>query len=308
MRIRAFIEEYFWIDDAETAKLVPFRFRKPQEKYYALLAEEYLESTNFRGLREIILKARKEGFTSLVLAIFCALLLISKDPIRFLEISYKDDATKQHFRRAKVYILSYYAKKFGINPADVVKSDVEKYLEKIVFKSINEGSEMVLALNGASFYVGTASTRTGERGGTVQGVLFTEAAFYPNTGILRADEIIESTKNQIHVGTGMVFLETTANGANFFQGLWNKAVAGVVDYRPRFFSWRDFYTDEEFEIIRRSFADDAMLRQEYPDTPDEAFILSGSPFFNKQTLLAMQTIAGGSKPIYKGDLLTSKTL
>lgn len=304
MRIRAFIEEYFWIDDAETAKLVPFKFRKPQEKYYALLCADYLERNEFRGAREIILKARKEGFTSMVLAIFCAVLLLSKDPIRFLEISYKDDATKQHFRRAKIYILSYYAKKFNIDPSLVVTGDVQKNLEKIVFKTLNEGSEMVLAHNGASFYVGTASTRTGERGGTVQGVLFTEAAFYPNTGILRADEIIESTKSQLHVGTGMVFIETTANGANFFQSLWNKAVAKIIDYKPRFFSWRDFYTEQEFAIVKGEFADESMLRQEYPETPNEAFILSGSPFFNKNTLLTMQRLADQIKPIYQGDLLT----
>lgn len=308
MKIKEFIEEYFWIDDAETAQLVPFKFRKPQEKYYALLCSDYLQKNNFRGAREIILKARKEGFTSLILAIFCALMLMSKDPVRYLEISYKDDATKQHFRRAKVYILSYFAKHLGIDPRDVVKSDVQKYLEKNIFKSISEGSELVLGHNGASFYVGTASTRTGERGGTVQGVLFTEAAFYPNTGILRADEIIESTKSQLHVGTGMVFLETTANGANFFQELWNKAVAGVIDYHPRFFSWRDFYTEEEFKVVAGEFADEAMLRQEYPETPQEAFILSGSPFFNRNTLLAMQQVVNAVKPIYTGDLLTKQTL
>jgi len=304
MRIRAFIEEYFWIDDAETAKLVPFKFRKPQEKYYAQLLSDYLERDNFKGAREIILKARKEGFTSMILAIFCAVLLLSKDPVRFLEISYKDDATKQHFRRAKIYILSYFAKRLGVDPSLVVTGDVQKNLEKIIFKTLNEGQEMVLAHNGASFYVGTASTRTGERGGTVQGVLFTEAAFYPNTGILRADEIIESTKSQLHVGTGMVFIETTANGGNFFQELWNKAVARIIDYKPRFFSWRDFYTEAEFATVKGEFADEAMLSQEYPETPDMAFILSGSPFFNKNTLLAMQKVTSQVVPIYKGDLLT----
>lgn len=305
MQIRKFIETYFDIDDPEkNGRLVPFQFRKPQIKFYNLLCETYSEDLNFEGAREIILKARKEGFTSLVLAIFAAIIILSDDPVRFLEISYKDDATKQHFRRIKTYIVSYYRKKLKAPDGGTLDDET---IEKLIFKTINEGSEFVMRHNGASFYVGTASTRTGERGGTVQGVLFTEAAQYPNTGILRAEEIIEATRNQIHVGTGMVFIETTANGVNFFSELWEMAERGLVDYKPRFFSWRDFYTDEEFEVIRKGFKTPEMCRQEYPETPEEAFILSGKPFFNKENLFKIYTYVKTCKPVYVGDLASKRT-
>ena len=183
MKLRNFIEKYFLIDDARTGKIVPFIFRQVQNKYYETLLADYDETKNFTGLREIVLKARKEGVTSFVLALFCADIILNPNPVRYLEISYKDDATSQHFRRAKQFILSYFKQKTNI--------DDERKLEKMIFKSLNEGSEFVLAHNGASFYCGTASTRTGERGGTVQGVLFSEAAFYPDTGIINASEIIE---------------------------------------------------------------------------------------------------------------------
>lgn len=266
MKLRGLIEKYFLIDDAETGQLVPFIFRPVQARYYEDLCKDYSEEENFNGLREMILKARKEGFTSLILGLFAATMILSKHPIRFLEISYKDDATKQHFRRIKTFILSYYKKKTGIED--------ERRLEKQIFKSVNEGSEFVLAKNGASFYVGTASVRTGERGGTVQGCLFSEIAHYPDTGILNASEILEATRNMVAVGSGMIFLESTANSRNHFYRLWQQAKAGEVDYKPRFFSWKEFYTPEQFELIKAGFGDKRLIVQEYPDNDKEAFIAS----------------------------------
>ena len=72
MKIRAFIEQNFLVDHAETGEFVPFKFNSVQSKYYDMLCKDYLENENFSGAREIILKARKEGFTSLILAIFVA--------------------------------------------------------------------------------------------------------------------------------------------------------------------------------------------------------------------------------------------
>jgi len=275
LKFKNFIEDNFLIDNEKTSELVPFHFRLVQQKYYEQLLADYDETKNFTGLREIILKARKEGFTSLILALFCADIIFNKNPVRYLEISYKDDATKQHFRRAKNFILSCYEK----NP-----QKWNRHLENKIFKSINEGSEFVLRQNGASFYVGTASARTGERGGTVQGVLFSESAFYPDTGIITAKEIIEGTRNMVAVGSGMIFQESTANSFNYFKRTWDLARAGQVDYHPRFFSWKEFYTSAEFEIIKQGFTDKALVNQEYPENEIEAFIFSGRTYFDSERL------------------------
>ena len=261
LQIKELIEENFLIDKADTGQYVPFIFNKAQVKYYEELMQTY--NGNLVNVREIILKARKEGFTSLILAIFAAIMFLSKHPVRFLEISYKDDATKQHFRRIKNFILS------------VVEKDHTKWnstLDKKVFRSITEGNEFVLNGNGASFYAGTASVRTGERGGTVQGALFSEAGHYPDTGIINAAEIIEATRNMIAVNSGLVFIESTANGVNFFKKIWDMAEKREVDYRPRFYSWRDFYTENEFNDIKAGFIDKRMIPQEYPANPNEAFL------------------------------------
>jgi len=294
-QIKRFIEENFLIDDPETAEFVPFKFRPIQDKYYCQLLKDYEESNNFDNLREIILKARKEGFTSLVLAIFCAIIILSPNAVRYLEISYKDDATKQHFRRAKNFILSAFQR-------DPSKWDRD--LDRKIFDSVSDGQEFVLKTNKASFYCGTASARTAERGGTVQGVLFSEPAHYPNTGIINASEIIEGTKSMVAVGHGMVFQESTANGMNHYKDTWDMAVRGEVDYRPRFFSWRDFYTEDQFKLICKGFTDKSLIKQEFPETAREAFLSSGRRIFNPEKLEEM--LENVREPLAVGELTDDK--
>lgn len=300
MKIRNFIQDNFLIDHNETGALVPFTFRDVQSKYYDQLCTDYLEDNNFEGAREIDLKARKEGFTSFWLGIFEAITILSNDPVRFLEISYKDDATLQHYRRAQMYVLSYFARKeVGNDLNDIKKIIYDKSFRRKVFLSDTEGEEFVLAHNGASFYVGTASTRTGERGGTVKGVLFTESAHFPDSGgKISANEIIEGTQNMVAVGTGIIVHESTANGFNHFKTRWNQAELGQINYKPRFFSWRDFYTPEQFEIIKMGFSDKSKIPQEYPENPQEAFLHSGTPYFEK---LAMKKYLDSAlEPIQEG--------
>lgn len=267
------------VDDPETGALVPFIFRKVQRKYYEQLKLDYNEDDNFSGAREVILKARKEGFTSMILALFAAMMILDKNPVRFLEISYKDESTKQHFKRIHRYIMSYFGKKFGLDPI----SD-EKKLIKLVYRTYNENGEIELLHNQASFYVGTASARTSERGGTVQGILFTEAAHYPDTPNMSAGEIVEGSSSMIAVGTGMIFLETTARGMNWFSRLWQQAKVGLVRHKPRFFGWREHYTEEEFEIIKSGFSDKSLIPQEFPETDTEAFLATGEGYFDKEAI------------------------
>ncbi len=152
----------------------------------------------------------------------------------------------------------------------------------------------------ASFYVGTASARTGERGGTTQGVLFSEPAHYPDTDIIKAREIIEGTRNMVAVGAGMIFQESTANGFNHYKDTWDLAIDAQVDYKPRFFSWRESYTEEQFKQICQGFTDKHMIKQEFPETPHDAFLSSGRHFLNQLKL--EEYTQRCEAPEWKGDL------
>jgi hypothetical protein len=145
--------------------------------------------------------------------------------------------------------------------------------------------------------------------------------------------------------TSMVVLESTANGVgNYFYKVWKAAEVGDNEYLPLFFPWWQHpeYTasfcnlgeklgaaiNEEERLLQRIGVDDDHLiwrryairnltggdinqfHQEYPSTPDEAFIVSGTNVFSLDSLRAafqpLQGIRGhlirnGDKVEFKPD-------
>ncbi len=282
---RAFIENEFKIVDKEE-KTVPFKLNVVQSKYHDMMLGDYGFGLN--GVREIILKARQEGMSSFILALFTVDFLMKPNSVS-LCISHRTDSTKLLFKKVKFFIDSYCQKR-GWDPKDLLKTD-------------NRG-ELENRSNGAMFYIGTAGAKVGGRGGTASNVLFSEAAFYPDTDVLTAREIIEATAQQVPQESGMVFIESTANGyGNYYQLEWARAREGDSNYIPRFFSWEEFYTDEWVEKKKLDFQDERMWKQEYPRTEEDAFISSGNPFFDSESMEWMRnnTI---KEPIESGRLAT----
>jgi len=291
MKYRAFIEDNFLIDEPKSGQLVPFKFNKVQAKYYQELIDDYdIETHGLQNpVREIILKARREGFSSFVLALFAADDILSENPTETNVISYKDDATKVFRKRYRTYVTSYAAKKLGHSHAEIIKSPgLLDEAAKQIFST--DSQEFVLRHNKARFYCGTASARVGGRGGVVQKLLFSEAAFYPDKQEMRAKEIIEGTLRQVDVDSGFVFVESTANGdLNHYYKMWTEAEKGESRFKPRFYGWKEFYTPEQFELIKSEFTDKRMIPQEYPETPDEAFLASGDRFFDPAFVKMLRT-------------------
>lgn len=275
MKYRKFIENNFLIDEPKQGKLVPFKFNKVQVRYYDELCRDYdIENKGLiTPIRDEILKARREGFSSVILALFAADDITSDNPTETFVVSYKDDATKVFSKRYKLFITSAFEKEYGIIDS------------KQIFE-VDNGNELILRHNKARFHCGTASARTAARGGVLQKLLFSEAAHYPDAEKITAREIIDGTMRQVDINSGWIFIESTANGyGNYYEQIWSNAVKGESRFKPRFYGWEEFYTKEEFDIIASEFADKDMLKQEYPRTPEEAFIASGSPYFNTETIL-----------------------
>ena len=285
MKYRDFIEEYFLIDEPKTSKLVPYIFNRVQNRYYDELVRDY--DIQKKGLvtpiREIILKARREGFSSLILALFAADDILNENPTETLVLSYKDEATETFRRRYRNYCLSYGCKKAGV-PYDNIKPDIMEQVAKAFFSV--DSTDLVMKHNGAHFSCGTASSRTAGRGGVLNKLLFSEAAHYPDVEKITAKEIIDGTMREVDISSGWIFIESTANGyGNHYEKTWSSAVAGTSRFKPRFYGWQDFYTQEEFELIKSEFTDKAMIPQEYPISPNEAFIASGSSYFDNSVIL-----------------------
>lgn len=303
MKYRAFIEDNFLIDEPKLGKMVPFKFNVVQNMYYDELVALGIEKLGIAAcLRELVVKARREGFSSMILALFAADDILQKNPTESQVVSYKDDATATFRRRYRRYVLSYYAMKKGIT-LEQIQADVN-ILESVAKEAFfTDSTDLVLRHNRAHFYCGTASSRTGGRGGVLQKLLFSEAAHYPDTENMTAKETIEGAAQQVDKESGWIFQESTGNGVgNHFYKTVDLAMRGLSRYILRFYGWRSFYSEEQFAVIRSEFTDSDMLKQEYPETIEEAFLSSNLAFTNRQELLGLVGIEADKELVLQIDM------
>lgn len=277
---RKFIEDNFSILDYTTQQPVPFKFNDVQLKYYEQMWQDY---PKFEGLREIVLKARQEGISSLILALFTVDFIMVPHSVSIC-ISHRKDSTELLFKKVKFYLESY-CKKNGFDFKNYLKTD-------------NKGS-IESRQNSASFYIGTAGAKVGGRGGSARNIHFSECAFYQDTELITASEIVVATAQQVPQGKGMIFIESTANGeGNYYQKEWERSVSKESTYKNRFFGWQEFYSKDWVEKKRYDFPNEKLWKQEYPNDPDEAFIVSGSPYFDNTILQVMLKL--NAVPIQSG--------
>lgn len=277
---KKFIEENFSLLDYKSQQPVPMHFNNVQNIYYDMLLKDY---EHMDGIREIILKARREGLSSFVLALFTVDFLLRPYSVSIC-ISHKKEVTERLLKQVKYYIESFIVVQNAKRKAKGMPEISMKDILKAETKGMIENRQ-----NNAMFYIGTAGAKVGGRGGFARNIHFSEAAFYQDTEKVTAEEMITATAQQVPLDTGMIFIESTANGeGNYYHGEWQRSyVDRKSSYNPRFFSWDLFYTEKEVMQRRQEFSSDAMWMQEYPRTPEQAFRVSGSPFFDMQILAAM---------------------
>ena len=273
---------------------VPFRQNYVQNKL-----DEVREKLKREGkpVWILVLKARQEGCSAKVEADWladCALI----DNLNCVVISHEKESTKRLLRR-----VHYYIETSNVKIPTKVQSEYE-----ISFPETNSW-----------FYIGTAGARAFGRGDTIHRVHFSEWAFYQD------DSVVDGILQSIPEG-GEVVAESTANGfGNRFQVEWDRATKGESKFYPLFFSWADNpeyqipntilneneVTDEEKilkEAVRltipqiawrrekiKEFPSKERFMQEYPLTPDEAFIHTGTPAFDQ---IALKTFI--KKPYVEG--------
>lgn len=250
-----FIEKRLTIINKE-GQNVPFKLNPIQAAYVQ-------KSSN----RDIILKARQQGFSSFILAAFTADFLL-KENSNSVVVADKSDNAIALLGRVKHYIQAY----------------EEATGTKVPLK-YNSKYQLVNGANNATYTIGTAQEQDFGRSRTITNLHLSEAAFYPNLPNLLAGAA------QAVVPSGKLIIETTANGFNSFKSLWDDSVLGETAYQPLFFRASDFYSPETLEQKRKELGD-RLYNQEYPDSAIQAFITSGDSYFDKeamsQYLLAVQ--------------------
>ena len=114
------------------------------------------------------------------------------------------------------------------------------------------------------------------RSETASLVILDEAAFQ-----LFADQLYSALKPTIDNG-GQLIILSTANGiGNLFHQLWTRAVAQQNAYRAIFLPWwsRPGRDARWYAAQLREYTDPEIVKQEYPATAHEAFLVSGRTRF-----------------------------
>jgi len=243
------IEDNFKIVDKE-GNLVPFLLNKIQRSYL---------SKDGTG-KDIILKARQQGFSSLITAIFTADFILKEHSYSIVVADIEENATGL-LAKVKKYIESY----------ETINS------EKVPLK-YNSKNELYNPFMDTTYKIGTAKNIDFGRSKTITNLHLSEVAFYPDI------EGIIAGAGQAVVETGRLILETTANGFNDFKKLWDIAKTKKSEYIPLFYRASDFYSKEFLEKKRNDPALGARFAQEYPENDTEAFLTSGNCYFDKEAL------------------------
>jgi hypothetical protein len=252
---RRAIQDQFTIVNKDKQE-VPFVLNKAQDHFIQNLTDY-----------NVILKARKMGFSSVLLAIG-ALKFIYGQNERIVSMSFDSDASTKQLERAKRFISSY-----------------ERNNNLKIPMKYNSKNEMVFERQDAktgqsyinTFRIGTARSDSFGRGDDITFLHLTEVSLAENLENLLAGV------GEAVVNDAIVTLETTANGYNAFKDFWDEAVLGERGYKAFFYdpSWE--YSEEYLADKRLKLKE--MFDQEYPATPQKAFRNSGTPYFDRQSLI-----------------------
>ena len=229
---------------------------------------------------DCILKARKEGFSALIEALWLHACITQKN-VRAVIVSHEEKSTSRLLERFRYYISS-----------SVLKIRTQK----------NSAQEISFPDTNSTCWIGTAGQRAFGRGDDITHLHFSEYLFYPNFSIITG--AAEAMRNG-----GWIILESTANGAGTEGHKFWQAKNG---YKKHFFGWQDnreysASDDTPFEIMddekilkktlnlawaqlrwRRAkistMIDPSLFSQEYPANGKEAFRTSGQMAFKWEDL------------------------
>ena len=295
----------------KSGTVVPFRLNDAQRKLYAVAKRQQDAG---KPVRLIILKARQLGFSTLTEGLIfhaCA----TRRNVNALIVAHREDATANLFRMSKLF--------YDELPAPVKPMLRASNAQELVFENPSKLRSEREARPGLRSRIrcATAGGRGIGRSDTLQCVHLSEYAFWPEGADGKASTLAGILQAVPSLPGTMVVIESTANGFEDFKERWDAAVAGENDFEPVFFAWfenpdysmpvvpgtewtpeerelRDAYrlTDGQLQWRRWCIANNCggsldMFRQEYPASPGEAFLHSGTGVFdNEQIVLRLERL------------------
>ena len=281
-------------------KVVPFFLNEVQHEFINILnkAIEDYEQGLITSISLLVLKGRQLGFTTLITAYQLAA-TITRHNFEGLTLADKSSNTEAIFQNKA---------KFIYNRLPEMIKPTEKYNSKrqLLFEKLN-----------SSWSVDTATKEVG-RSRTINFFHGSECAFWKD-GISK----ILASLGETFTHNAIKIYETTANGFNDYREMWKSGQHincffewwKTREYRLNFetknmrtkflndidrkkgiwiydrLRWlRDEKVLDENQLYwyykkYQGYIDKEVIKQEYPCTPDEAFIASGKCYFNTETII-----------------------
>lgn len=299
---RFYIEKWLKIRTKD-GDIVPLTLNEPQRR---LMDEVERQEAAGKPVRIIILKARQMGFSTLTEA-----LIFYRTATAFatdsMIVAHTDEATGNLFRMSR----RYYDELPPILRPMLRASNAQEL-------DFNRPTKSNIKIKGLDSRIrcATAGGQGIGRSYTLRNLHLSEYAFWPGEKAETFTGLVQAVPDK--PGT-MIVIESTANGYDDFKAKWDAAVEaqrrGEDGYVPIFFPWyemaeyrRDvppgFTLTPEEEQIKATFGlddrqmawrrwcianqcggDINLFHQEYPATPDEAFISTGRCVFDKAALV-----------------------
>ena len=300
----AFCFEYLRIK-TKKGDIVPLTLNEAQKKLARTIFDQILQG---KPVRIIILKARQMGFSTTTEAIIYYLSSLQEAKNAFI-------VAQDHSASENLYDMF---RLFNEMAPDIIKPMRKKNnARRLTFENPSKKDAEVRREPGlkSKITVQSAENRVLARSETIHYLHISELAFWPES---RKKKHLTSLFAAFSKEPGTVgVIESTANGIDMFKEMWDSAIAKKSDYIPLFFAWfempdyrmpvpEDFkltkteielkqlfpIDDEQLEwrryTIRNDFeGDEKTFRQEYPCTPEEAFLITGRTVFNQDKLDAM---------------------
>jgi hypothetical protein len=296
----------------ENQKVVPFRFRDEQQRFWDGLEAQRAEG---RAMQALVLKARKIGFSTFTQGLIFQ--RVTQRPNHNALTIAQDKKTAAELIRMSELMYANLPDHPGLA---FLKPPIanQRKSQEIIFgePARNQTHRGALGLN-SKIQIDTAKEFEAGRGHTFHSVHGSEVAFWPD--LRRKLTSILNAVPQDDPDT-MIILESTANGHNEFREMWVAAIEGRSEYLPFFSPWfhddryqRAFLSEEEQEAFKESVGsgpwgeDEPMLlemgvsyeqlkwrrwmienragsdlqtfQQEYPSTWEEAFATTGKHVF-----------------------------
>ena len=213
----------------------------------------------------LTLKARQIGWTTLVAAHQFWLAFFHDDQ-NIIDLS----------RTERESVLLLRKTKYGFKhlPVWIVERGPQSLMEHQQRMAFDNGSQIT----------SMPSASDPARGESATLVVVDEWAFLPNP-----EEAWASIEPVADVGGRIIGLSTANGSGNFFHQLWNGASTGNNKFDAMFFPWSASEDrDEAWYEGKKDSMLPWQLAQEYPTSPEDAFVRSGNPVFDIDVLDGMR--------------------